>query len=76
MEPAERASAEVNVVAVGLEVKGNPTPEELAAVVALLAAGGGEADEAAAPAPSPWNDRAALLRQPLRRGPGAWPAAR
>jgi hypothetical protein len=59
-----------------LTVTGNPTPEELAAVVALLATTGGEAEEPPAPAQSAWNDRAALLRQPLRRGPGAWRASR
>ena len=54
-----------------IQVKGNPTPEELAAVVALLlSSGGGAAEEP--PAPSRWADREAQLRAPLRRGPGAW----
>jgi len=58
-----------------LKVTGHPTTEELAAVVAVLAAGGGEAEEIPAPTPSTWSDRASLLRQPLSRGPGAWAAA-
>ena len=58
-----------------LTVTGNPTPEELAAVVALLVTSGGAAQEPPAPVRSAWNDRRALLRQPLRRGPGAWRAS-
>jgi Acyl-CoA carboxylase epsilon subunit len=56
-------------------VKGDPTPEELAALVAVVAAraavagaGAGAAD----PAPSAWADRAAAVRRPLPVGPGAW----
>ena len=58
-----------------MDVKGNPTPEELAAVVAVLASQGGAVEESAAPARSRWNERAALLRHPLRHGPGAWRTA-
>jgi hypothetical protein len=57
-----------------LQVEGNPTPEELAAVVAVLARRGGAAPE---PEPTPvsrWSARSAVLRQPLRHGPGAWRA--
>ncbi|HUR50889.1 MAG TPA: acyl-CoA carboxylase subunit epsilon [Mycobacteriales bacterium] len=59
-----------------LEVKGNPTPEELAAALAVLAGGGGSPEAAEPAPPSRWNDRAALLRRPLSHGPGAWRAAR
>lgn len=56
-------------------VRGEPTPEELAALVAVLAA------RAAAPAdeeqrqPDLWADRGATLRRPLHPGPAAWRAA-
>ena len=55
-----------------LAVRGRPTPEELAAVVAVLSARGGPAEEPEAPPRSRWNDRWALLRQPLQGGPGSW----
>jgi hypothetical protein len=61
--------------ATSITVTGNPTPEELAAVVAVLAARpAGAPEEEAAPV-SRWNDRAAALRTPLHPGPGAWHAA-
>jgi len=50
---------------------GDPTPEELAALVVALAA----RQRAESPPPSAasaWTDRSRLLRQPLARGPGAW----
>jgi acyl-CoA carboxylase epsilon subunit len=59
-------------------VRGTPTDEELAALTVVLAA------LAAAPRPGPrpaaatataWNDPAARLRGPLRRGAGAWRAS-
>ncbi|MFD3400775.1 acyl-CoA carboxylase subunit epsilon [Kribbella sp. NPDC058693] len=56
--------------------KGNPTPEELAALVTVLAA------RAAAPAPAPDPQRASNwatywrnARTPLRPGPGQWRAS-
>jgi hypothetical protein len=61
---------------VKLEVTGGPTPEELAAVVAVLASRGGTAEEPEPEPTSRWADRAALLRAPLRRGPGAWSSFR
>ena len=57
-------------------VKGDPSPEELAALVAVLAA-----RSAAAPPPepdaavSPWVRRQLNLRAPLHPGPGAWQLA-
>jgi hypothetical protein len=56
-------------------VKGDATPEEIAALVAVLSAR--PAASAAAPArrPSAWTDRARLVRRPLRSGPGAWRAS-
>ena len=56
-------------------VRGNPTPEELGAVVALLAArSAGVRDEPAGAAPVPlWS--VPRLRAPLAPGPGAWRAS-
>jgi hypothetical protein len=64
-------------------IRGDATPEEIAAVVAVLlsrrTAGLEAADRdrapdraAAAPRPSTWSDRPGLLRRPLHPGPGAW----
>ncbi|MDN3357062.1 acyl-CoA carboxylase subunit epsilon [Actinomadura sp. DC4] len=54
-------------------VHGDPTPEEIAALVAVLTA---RAHAAAAPEPgrrrSAWSDTARRLRKPLPHGPGAW----
>lgn len=57
-------------------VKGEPTPEELAAVTALMAAAGGDD---AVPAPrvrrGSWNDPARMHRRPLLPGPNGWRAS-
>ena len=58
-----------------LQVAGNPTPEELAAVVAVLSAASSAAPAPEPPSTSRWNDRTALLRRPLPVGPDAWRAA-
>lgn len=57
-------------------VRGTPTLEELAAVVAVLSA------RAAPPAPAPhpappqlWTARGPLLRRAVHPGPGAWRAS-
>ena len=57
-------------------VRGNPTPEELAALVVAFSTYA-ESAEAARPAPriSRWADRRAALRRPLVVGPGAWAAS-
>jgi hypothetical protein len=58
-------------------VRGNPDDVEVAAltaaVVALASAGGEEKTEPKAP--SRWSDRGAMMRVPLRHGPGAWRAS-
>jgi hypothetical protein len=57
-------------------VKGDPTPEELAALVAVLAGRGGGEEQSSEPIPvGAWSDRSRQLRRPLRRGPGAWRAS-
>ena len=55
-------------------VRGNPTPEELAALVAVVSTrgtGGGDPEPAAAP--SLWSRP--QLRAPLSAGAGAWRAS-
>ncbi|MCD2197412.1 acyl-CoA carboxylase subunit epsilon [Actinomycetospora endophytica] len=57
-------------------VRGDPTPEEVAALTAVLAAasgGGGEPEETGPT--SVWNERESLVRRPLTPGPGAWRAS-
>ena len=54
-------------------VRGNATPEELAAVVALLSRAGTGAAAPAEPTPPLW--ARPQLRAPLRPGPGAWRGA-
>ncbi len=51
-------------------VRGNPTAEEIAAIVAVLATAG--ESEQPASKPSRWADPANRLRQPLQPGPDAW----
>jgi hypothetical protein len=58
-------------------VRGDATPEEIAALVATLtviAAARSRATEQAKPAPVPshWNAPARRLRAPLHPAPGAW----
>lgn len=54
---------------------GEPTAEELAALVTAVAAAAAAVDADDDPPPSRWNDRRAQLRRPLHPGPGAWVAA-
>ena len=56
-------------------IAGSPTPEELAAVTAILAHALDEAasEQAQEPVrPSAWDRSRASLRSPLHPGPGAW----
>jgi acyl-CoA carboxylase epsilon subunit len=54
-------------------VRGDATPEEIAALVAVLAArGGDEAPSQPRSVNNTWSDRSRLLRRPLATGPGAW----
>jgi len=54
-------------------IRGDATPEEIAAVVAVLLSRRAVADgPAARPVPSAWADRSRLLRRPLFPGPDAW----
>jgi Acyl-CoA carboxylase epsilon subunit len=54
-------------------VRGAATPEEVAALTAVLAAASGDGDGSAAEvAQSAWAAHAATLRRPVGHGPGAW----
>jgi len=54
-------------------VRGDATPEEIAALVAVLAArGDDEAPSQPRLVKNAWSDRSRLLRRPLAAGPGAW----
>lgn len=54
-------------------VHGNPGPEEIAALVAVLsAAGGGSADAAGSRPVRLWSSPARLVRPSLSAGRGAW----
>jgi hypothetical protein len=53
-------------------VRGDPGPEEIAALVAVLLSRSGEAEAAPATNRSAWSDRSRQLRRPLSPGPGAW----
>jgi acyl-CoA carboxylase epsilon subunit len=55
-------------------VRGDATPEEIAALAAVLVtrSADSEACGPARSAPGFWSDRARQLRRPLAPGPGAW----
>ncbi|GLU49580.1 acyl-CoA carboxylase subunit epsilon [Nocardiopsis ansamitocini] len=56
-------------------VRGDPGPEEIAALVAVLTARARAARAARDVAPEPdsaWRNRARLVRAPQRPGPGTW----
>ncbi|CAO5242618.1 acyl-CoA carboxylase subunit epsilon [Frankia sp. AgKG'84/4] len=53
-------------------IRGNATPEEIAAVVALLAARSAPAEAPSRPVRSTWADPAQALRSPLHIGAGSW----
>jgi hypothetical protein len=56
-------------------VKGDPTPEELAALIAVVAARSGGDAEAAPEPTSAWRDRTRYVRRPMTPGPNAWRAS-
>jgi hypothetical protein len=66
----------VSVTVTTVQVTGSPTPEELAAVLAVVASSGGATEEPTEQTGSRWSDRASMLRRPLPHGPGAWRATR
>ena len=57
-------------------VRGDPTPEELAVVTAIVTAvaSAPPGENGAPPQRGRWNDPAGGVRRPLLPGPGAWRA--
>jgi hypothetical protein len=53
-------------------VRGDATPEEIAALVAVLLTRPADVSPPPWPTPSAWADRGRLLRRPLFPGPDAW----
>ena len=53
-------------------IRGDATPEEIAAVVGVLLSRAVSDEGAPRRAPSTWADRSRLLRRPLHPGPDAW----
>ena len=53
-------------------VKGDPTPEELAAVLVVLSASAGSTPAPTGPQLSGWSAYWRNVRAPLVAGPGAW----
>jgi hypothetical protein len=56
-------------------VKGDATPEEIAALVGVLASLSGRSAPARPTPVSRWADPARRMRTTLRHGPGAWRAS-
>ncbi|HEY8301887.1 MAG TPA: acyl-CoA carboxylase subunit epsilon [Jatrophihabitans sp.] len=56
-------------------VRGDPSPEDLAAITALLSVAGGGDAEPDPPVRGRWNDPVWRQRELLRSGPGAWRAS-
>jgi len=56
-------------------VRGDATPEEIAALVTVLAARAAAAPRQTPTAGRGWADRAAALRRPPHPGPGVWRAS-
>src|ERR1700691_3157247 len=51
-------------------IRGDATPEEIAALVAVLMSRPGGGEPPARETPSAWPDKSRLLRRPLQPGPG------
>jgi hypothetical protein len=56
-------------------VRGEPAPEELAALVAVVTARAGTAGGSGPAGVSAWRDPARLVREPIFAGRGAWRAS-
>jgi hypothetical protein len=55
-----------------VEVLGDASPEQVAALVAVLSGLGGGAEEAPEGPPSAWTDRSRLVRPAVHPSPGGW----
>jgi hypothetical protein len=56
-------------------VRGDPTDEELAALLAVLTAGTASREVRANAGRSAWHHPARLVRRPVTSGPGGWTAS-
>jgi hypothetical protein len=56
-------------------VKGDPTPEELAALIAVVSTRATPAPTAPDPTPSDWSTYWRNVRRPFHPGPGRWRAS-
>ena len=77
-QPTEQAEAAPEaVVPAGprIEVLGDASPEQVAALVAVLSGLGGGEDEAPATPPSRWASRERLVRGPVHPSRGGWRAS-
>jgi Acyl-CoA carboxylase epsilon subunit len=75
---SEHSGDEVTASAPALRVvRGEPSPEEVAVLTALVAAAGsGGGEGAAAPICGQWNDPVHSVRKYWRQGEGGWRTAR
>jgi len=53
-------------------IRGDATPEEIAALVAVLMSRASDGEPPPRTTPSAWSDRSRLVRRPTQPGPGAW----
>ena len=75
-QPATSGTPATGVPATpSIVVHGDATPEEVAALVAVLSAVSGGEDPASDGATSTWTARYAAMRRPVGHGPGAWRTA-
>jgi len=74
---ADGAADAADAAALLKVVRGQPSPEELAALVAVIAnrAAGSVGEPAAPPKVSGWTDRSRSMRSPGRPFPGGWRAS-
>lgn len=56
-------------------IRGDATPEEVAALLAVVTARAAAAPQGRPRPPAAWNDRGRVLRAPAPPGPGAWRAS-
>ena len=64
--------AEAPPAAPAIVVRGDATPVQLAALVAVLSAASGGDEPASDGSASAWATRTAAMRRPVSHGPGAW----
>ncbi len=68
-DPTEAAAPPT---APSIVVHGDATPEQLAALVAVLSAASGGEEPASDGSTSTWAAHSAAMRHPVNHGPGAW----